>query len=122
MWRSVSAFSARQFMNKIGLLSTLSRKHLCQADVNQTHKDEVNSSKLGGGILLPSQSGMGCQVGCRHWRGSERASRCLYVQLTPASLNHWTSQERLPPLLSDHSSASFSLQTGSGGRNHHKLW
>lgn len=90
-------------------------------DANQTNKDEVNSSKLGA-FLVPGQSGVGCQFGRGRWGGSERASRYLYVQLTPASLNRWTSRERLPPLLSNRSSVSFSLcrqeekLTGSGER------
>lgn len=106
MQRSISALSDRQFMNKT--FYPLSSGSTCVKPMYQTHKDEVNSLKLGG-ILVPSQSGVGCQGRSWNWRGSERAPRRPYVHLTPASLNRWTSREHLPPLLSNHSSVFSSL-------------
>lgn len=58
---------------------------------------------------MPGQSGVGAGMGGRAVEAREKASRCLHFELTPACLNRWTSQEHLPHLLSDRSSASSSL-------------
>lgn len=50
MLRIASALYVRQLAENnilFCLLSTFLRKHLCQAYVNWTHNDEIDSSKLG---------------------------------------------------------------------------
>lgn len=67
----------------------------------------------------PQWSGLpGWACACEgQWKGFQM-SLCPVVHLTPASLNHWTSQERWPPPSSNRSSVSFSLCS----QEEKKLW
>ena len=98
------------------LLSTLLRKHLRQAYVNQRQKKKKWDQLIKAtGDKCQVREQRGCQVGGGHWRGAVKGipgilmSNGIQAHLIPASPNHWTIPERWPPPSSTRSSVSVSL-------------